>query len=179
MNEEQVVKACLKGDKNAQKQLYEQYARRMMGVCLRYSNGVEDAEDFLQEGFIKVFEKLSSYEYRGSLEGWVRKIIINVVLDRLRQQADLQINDSIDDYIEMASTENPYQHLNAKELLQTIQQLPIGYRTIFNLFAIEGYSHKEISMMLNIAESTSKSQYGRAKEQLQKKIIAERNTVQR
>ena len=174
MNEEQLVKACLQGNNKAQQQFYEQYARKMMGLCLRYAVNTEEAEDFLQEGFIKVFEKLQYFEFRGSMEGWVRKIVLNTILDKLRRNIHFKNSDSIDDHLEMAGNDNPYEHLRAKELVKLIQTLPTGYRTVFNLFAVEGFSHKEISEKLSISESTSKSQYLRAKEQLQKKLISER-----
>ncbi|MEO8148172.1 MAG: sigma-70 family RNA polymerase sigma factor [Bacteroidia bacterium] len=175
MNEEQLVKACLDGNNAAQRQFYEQYARRMMGLCLRYAVNTEEAEDFLQDGFIKVFEKMHSFEFRGSLAGWVRRIVLNTILDRLRRDIHLKDNVSLDNHLEVAGNDNPYQHLGAKELIKLVQSLPTGYRTVFNLFAVEGYSHKEIAQSLNISESTSKSQYLRAKEQLQKKLISERS----
>lgn len=176
MNEEQLVISCLKGEKSSQRQFYDLYARKMMGVCLRYANDVEDAEDFLQEGFIKVFEKLNSFEFKGSLEGWVRKIIINTILDKIRQQGKVGFTEHIDLANSLEDNTSIYHQLNAKELLKIIQELPIGYRTVFNLYAIEGYQHNEISKMLNISESTSKSQYIKAKEQLQKRITAEQQT---
>lgn len=173
MNEEQLVKNCLKGEKLSQRQFYDLYARKMMGVCLRYANDVEDAEDFLQEGFVKVFEKLSTYEFKGSLEGWVRRIIINTILDKLRKQGKENFTEHIDLANSLEETSSVIQQLNAKELLKIIRELPVGYRTVFNLYAIEGYQHNEIAKMLNISESTSKSQLIKAKEQLQKKIIAQ------
>jgi len=175
MNEEQLVKACLDGNNAAQRQLYERYARRMMGLCLRYAVNTEEAEDFLQDSFIKVFEKLHSFEFRGSLEGWVRRIVLNTVLDKLRRNIHFKNTDSLDNHLELALNENPYQNLGAKELIKVVQALPAGYRAVFNLFAIEGYTHKEIAILLNITESTSKSQYVRAKVQLQKKLISERS----
>ncbi len=174
MNEQQLVKACQQGDSKAQRQLYEQFARKMMGVCLRYSINTEEAEDFLQEGFIKVFEKLQHFEFRGSLEGWIRKVILNTILDKIRRNSIFNVTDSIDDHHDVTGNDNPYDSIGVKELLKMIQTLPTGYRTVFNLFVIEGFSHKEISLMLNISESTSKSQFLRAKEQLQKKIKSEK-----
>ena len=167
MNEEQLVKSCLRGEKSSQRHFYELHSRKMMGVCLRYANDVEDAEDFLQEGFIKVFEKLNSFEFKGSLEGWVRKIIINTILDRIRKQGKINFTEHIELANSLEESPSVYQQINVKELLKTIQELPLGYRTVFNLYAIEGYQHNEISKMLNISESTSKSQYSKAKEQLQ------------
>lgn len=173
MIDEKLVKACLKGSKGAQQQFYEKHARTMMGLCLRYAANREEAEDFLQEGFIKVFEKLHLFEFRGSIEGWVRKIVLNTVLDKLRRNIHLKNNDNLDNHYHLEGNENPYQHMDAKELLKLVQSLPPGFRTVFNLFAIEGYSHKEIAAYLGVSESTSKSQYLRAREQLQKKILTE------
>ncbi len=173
MNEEQLVKNCLKGEKSSQRQLYDLYARKMMGVCLRYANDVEDAEDFLQEGFIKVFEKLFTYEFKGSLEGWVRRIIINTILDKIRKQGKANYTENIDLAESLEEGNSVFQQLNTKELLKIIRELPIGYRTVFNLYAIEGYQHNEIAKMLSISESTSKSQFTKAKEQLQKKITTQ------
>jgi RNA polymerase sigma factor (sigma-70 family) len=168
MDEQQLVNNCLSGIKTAQKQFYEMYARKMMGVCLRYSNDFATAEDFLQDGFIKVFENLKQYQNKGSLEGWVKRVIVNSILDELRKRK-VQFDDT-ETIGDVKATDDSESKLEAKQLLQLIQKLPAGYRTVFNLYAIEGYQHKEIASMLNIAESTSKSQYQKAKDQLQKKI---------
>ena len=175
MEMEQLIRGCLNGSRNAQKQFYEYFAPKMMGVCLRYANDIEMAEDFLQEGFIKVFINLKSYRHEGSIEGWVRRIMVNTALETLRKSDVLK--HSVD--IETAYSVNDdfpdaVRQLTTTELLEQIQALPAGFRTVFNLFAIEGYGHKEIAEMLNISEGTSKSQYARAKIWLQKRI-GERN----
>ena len=172
MDEQQLVTNCLKGDKTAQKQFYEMFARKMMGVCLRYSNDLATAEDYLQESFIKVFGKLSQYQFKGSLEGWVKRIVVNVVLDELRKNRILfDRNAEVTDVLQ--TTDDVVSNMEAKQLLQIIQRLPTGYRTVFNLYAIEGYQHNEIANMLQISESTSKSQYQKAKIQIQKTLKAQ------
>ncbi len=164
MTDEQLVEAILRQQAPAQRLLYDKYARKMFGVCLRYAKGKEEAEDLLQEGFIKVFQKLSSYKAEGSLEGWIRRIIINTSLDYIRRQ---KINwTDIEHIHEPGSEPEIMQKMGTLELLSLVQKLPTGFRTIFNLYAVEGFSHREIGVMLNISEGTSKSQYSRARSQL-------------
>lgn len=176
MNEEQLVKNCLKGDAKAQKYLFEFYSRRMMGVCLRYAQDAEEAQDVLQMGFIKVFEKLDMYNHQGSLEGWIRRIIVNTALDNIRKNKKLQNNIEMDkvDYQLENYNENAVEALSAQDLLKVIQEMPIGFRTVFNMYVVEGYSHKEIAKELNITVSTSKSQFSRARAYLQKILIKEK-----
>jgi RNA polymerase sigma-70 factor (ECF subfamily) len=168
MTDEQLLEAILRQDATAQRRLYEKYARKMFGVCLRYARSREEAEDLLQDGFLKVFQKLSSFKNEGSLEGWIRRVIVNTSLDYIRQQK-LQWADP--ETIEEPGTDaGVIEKMNAGELLALIQQLPTGFRTVFNLYAIEGYSHREIGEMLQISEGTSKSQYARARVQLMERI---------
>jgi RNA polymerase sigma factor (sigma-70 family) len=175
INEEQLVKKCLEKDALAQKQLFEYYSKRMMGVCLRYSKDMEEAQDVLQMGFIKVFEKLEMYNQKGSLEGWIRKIIVNTALDNIRKNKKLQNNVDIDkvDYQLDNHDETAVEALSAQDLLKVIQSMPTGFKTVFNMYVIEGYSHKEIAEELNITVSTSKSQFSRARAYLQKVLIEE------
>jgi RNA polymerase sigma factor (sigma-70 family) len=171
MSDEEIIKSCISGETRAQKLLFDKYSRRMMGICLRYAAGREEAEDMLQEGWIKVFRNLSSFRFEGSAEGWIRRIMVNSCLDSLRKTKKMFNQVEIDAVQEMLPAElgkNSPDVLSEKELLKMIHQLSPGYRTVFNLFAIEGYSHKEIADMLSITESTSKSQYSRARVQLQK-----------
>jgi len=180
MDEEQLVKKCLEKDALAQKQLFEFYSRRMMGVCLRYSKDSEEAQDVLQMGFVKVFEKLNMYNFKGSLEGWIRKIIVNTALDNIRKNKKFMNDVEMDkvDYQLHNHNENALDSLSAQDLLKVIQEMPPGFRTVFNMFAIEGYSHKEIAEKLNISVNTSKSQYSRARAHLQK-ILIEENIIYR
>ena len=171
MEIKQLIRGCLDGNRKAQKQFYEHFAPKMMGVCLRYANDVEMAEDFLQEGFIKVFINLKSYRSEGSIEGWVRKVIVNTALEVLRKNDVLKYSVDIETAIQVSVTRpDALSRLTTAELLKHIQALPTGFRTVFNLFAIEGYTHREIAEMLTISEGTSKSQYARAKNWLQKRI---------
>ncbi|MCF8335860.1 MAG: RNA polymerase sigma factor [Bacteroidales bacterium] len=166
-----IVKACLKGDSRAQAQLYEQYGSRLYAVCLRYTNNEDDAKDILQEGFIKIFDKLHQYKNKGSLEGWMRKIIVNTALERTRRENRFVL---VDDETIIENDQYKYDHvleeIGRKELLEMIQELSAQYRMVFNLYAIEGYSHKEISKKLDIQEGTSKSNLSRARELLKSKI---------
>lgn len=175
MNEEQLVNKCLEKDTLAQKQLFEFYSKKMMGVCLRYSKDTDEAQDILQMGFIKVFEKLDMYNHKGSLEGWIRKIIVNTALDNIRKNKKLMNNVEIEkvDYQLHNHNENAIDHLSAQDLLKVIQEMPTGFKTVFNMYVIEGYSHKEIAEELNISVNTSKSQFSRARVYLQKILIKE------
>ena len=180
MDELQLIEGCRKGDRRAQKALYETYSRKMMSVCLRYVSDWETARDLLQDGFVKVFTHIDSYTGNGSFEGWLRKIFVNSALEYLRHADVLRESTELDQTAELTQTDSsPLSDISAAELMQLIQSLPTGFRTIFNLFAIEGYSHKEISEQLNITESTSRSQYTRAKQLLQRKVNALYGEVRR
>ena len=173
MDEQQLIEGCRKGDRRAQKALYETYSRKMMSVCLRYVSDWETARDLLQDGFLKVFTHLDSYSGNGSFEGWLRKIFVNSALEYLRPSDILRESTELDQTAELTQTDcSPLSDISAAELMKLVQSLPAGFRTIFNLFAIEGYSHKEISERLQITESTSRSQYARAKQLLQRKVNA-------
>ncbi|MEO5571307.1 MAG: RNA polymerase sigma factor [Bacteroidia bacterium] len=176
MTDEQLLQGCIKKNLTAQKQLYDRFAKKMLGVCLRYADCTEEAQDILQDGFIKVFEKINTYHATGALEGWIKRIMVNTALDNFRRRVNERNHVQID--INEVAYNTGYndapENISVKELLKVIQQLPAGYRTIFNLYAIEGYSHKEISEMLGIAESTSKSQFARARVHLQKSIQLEK-----
>lgn len=178
MTEENLIKKCASGNTLAQKTFYEKFAGKMMGVCLRYAQDYEEAQDVLQDAFIKVFNKLSVYEKKGSLEGWVRRIVVNTALDSYRKNKKHLQNvtvDSVDYMLEHKSF--IIEELNANDLLEIIKTLPDGYRIVFNLFAIEGYSHKEIAERLGVTESTSKSQFSRAKKML-RDILLKKNIVE-
>ena len=173
MDEVQLIAGCKKRKRESQKALYELYSRKMYGICLRYSSDAEAAQDLLHDGFIKIFDSIDSYSGKGSFEGWLKRIFINKALENIRKdksslfQSDnvQNIPDIVDD-----STEEDTTLISEKELLRIIQELPKGYRTVFNMYAIENLSHKEIAGMLNINEVTSRSQYNRARQILQTKI---------
>lgn len=171
MTDEQIVQGCIANNPLAQKYLYEKFSKKMMGVCLRYCDNTEEAEDVLQNGFVMVFQKIESYKGTGSLEGWIRKVMVNMALTNIRKNKKLKLNIELESVeFMLPSTDQASHNLGAKDLLKIIQTLPHGFRTVFNLYAIEGYSHKEIGDMLGISEGTSKSQYSRAKSYLQKLI---------
>ena len=173
-SDEQLIAGCLKGDKLSQRDLYDRYSRKMFGVCLRYCNNREDAEEVLQEGLLKVFHKLADFKKEGALESWIKRIIINTALDFYRRNKNKQRETEWQDNITISI--EPLTELKTKELLQVIQNLPLGFRTVFNLYAIEGYNHGEIAGMLNISEGTSKSQYSRARQHLMSMIEKENKT---
>jgi RNA polymerase sigma factor (sigma-70 family) len=164
METSQLVKDCLKEKASAQKALYELYAPAMLGVCYRYTKSIADAEDVLQEGFVKTFKNLSQYKSEGELGGWIRRIMVTTAINYLKKNSRYR-NELIytDDVLHPVSSEDPVVRMNAKELAELIRQLPTGYQTIFNLHAVEGYSHVEIGAMLGIHEGTSRSQYARAR----------------
>ncbi|HMM10704.1 MAG TPA: RNA polymerase sigma factor [Bacteroidales bacterium] len=171
MDEQQLIKDCLKGDVKAQKRFYDTFAPRMYGVCLRYANDADTAKDYLQEAFIRVFNHLGQYRFEGSLEGWVRRVVVNTALEKLRKNDVLRNTTEIEVIKGMTSQQaTPVDQISERELLKLIQSLPPGFRTVFNLFAIEGYSHQEIGNMLNISEGTSKSQYARARQWLMMRL---------
>lgn len=172
MTEEAILQGCLKNNPIAQKALYEKYNAKMLSVCYRYGHNREDAEDMLQEGFIKVFAQIHTFQNRGSFEGWVRRIMIHTCINNLKKNK--RFNESVD-LIHATSIqvkeENIPSIIQAKQVIECIRLLPIGYRTVLNLYAIEGFSHREIGEMLDIEESTSRSQYTRAKAMLEDILI--------
>ncbi len=179
MTNEELVKGCLGRDPACQKLLFERFNKKMMGVCLRYAGRSEEADDMLQNGFIKVFEKLDTFKGSGSLEGWIRKIVVNEALTYLRKNKAMQMNVDLDHAkYRIPGNTHVGESMNEKDLLRIIQGLPAGFRTVFNMYAIEGYSHKEIAEQLGISEGTSKSQYSRAKTHLQNIIQAELRPVE-
>ncbi|NSW93953.1 MAG: RNA polymerase sigma factor [Bacteroidales bacterium] len=166
------MKGCLAGNRRDQELLYRRHASKLYAVCLQYSGNDDEARDILQEGFIKIFENLIHYKNEGSFEGWMRKIIVNTALEKYRSKHNLYRVDDIDMIPEPDAdpdTED-YAGLEAVDLLDIIRELPPKYRMVFNLYAIEGYTHKEISQMINISEGTSKSNLSRARQILQKKV---------
>lgn len=171
MDDETLVVECVKGNAKAQRMLFEKFAPKMMAVCLRYSKDVEEAEDILQDGFIKMFSKLPDFKMEGSLEGWVRRIMVNTSLDAIRRNKKHLGDSKLEDVdFRISSQESTMDHLLAEDLMKLVQKLPDGYKVVFNLFAIEGYSHKEIADLLGVTENTSKSQYSRARAYLRAQL---------
>ena len=168
--EAQMVKALRRGDPKAQRQLYDRYAPRMLGVCMRYVGDHMTAEDILVEGFMKVFDKIGQFKSEGSFEGWMRRIMVNESLGYLRQRKRIQEVAILDEAQQVVDTTLADEALETEEMLRMIDTLPTGYRTVFNLYAIEGYAHAEIAEKLGITESTSKSQLHRARAMLQQLV---------
>jgi RNA polymerase sigma-70 factor (ECF subfamily) len=175
MTEEAILKGCLKNDTAAQRELYNRYSPKMLAVCYRFGHNREDAEDMLQEGFIKVFLQIHTFENRGAFEGWIRRIVVHTCINILKKNK--KFNESVDIIhatgVQVREESVPA-IIQAKQVVECIRLLPIGYRTVLNLYAVEGYSHREISNMLDIEESTSRSQYTRAKAMLEDILVRKR-----
>ena len=169
--EEDLITRCRKKDQQAQKEMYDKYASRMLGICTRYIKDTDQAEDVMIIGFTKIFEKIGQFKGNGSFEGWIRRIMVNESLTFIRKNKSMYLE--VD--IEKADTEPDYNklnnHLEAEDLLKLVNELPVGYRTVFNMYAIEGFSHKEIADALGISENTSKSQLSRARALLKKQLV--------
>ena len=164
MEQQKLVRDCLKGKPQAQRQLYEMFAEPMLGVCYRYTRSMRDAEDVMQEGFVKVFHHLGQYKQEGELGAWIRRIMVNTALNFLKRHRKYQEEMYFtEEYLHPVSQEDPAVRIHAKELADLIRQLPQGYQVIFNLHAVEGFSHVEIGEMLGISDGTSRSQYARAR----------------
>lgn len=167
MEEKKLIQACINENKTAQKQLYDLYAPKMYYVCLRYARHDLEAQDMLQDGFIKVFDNLGKFKSNGSFEGWIRRIMVNTSLNHCRKSSFKRENIGIEDYQDTVVSSKAISRLSEKELLALIQMLPDGYRIVFNLYVIEGYSHKEIGDLLEISESTSRSQLAKSRKWMQ------------
>ena len=163
ISEDDLIRQCLKGNRVSQKILYERFASKMFGVCLRYAPDYQAAEDILQEGFIKAFRHLERFRYEGSFEGWLRKIMVNTAIEVHRRKNILYPILDVEQTDVEYYDENALDKLAAEDLMLMIESLSPGYRTVFSLYAIEGFSHKEIAEQLNISEGTSKSQLARAR----------------
>ncbi|RYY99143.1 MAG: sigma-70 family RNA polymerase sigma factor [Chitinophagaceae bacterium] len=153
-----------------QKELYERFSGKMYGVCLRYASASEEAEDILQEGFVKVFNKIGSFRREGSFEGWIRRIIVNTAIEHFRRKTYLQPITEKEEQTVEGSYLSVLDSLAEKDIIGLVQQLSPGYRTVFNMYVVEGYTHKQISELLGISEGTSKSQLSRAKAILQELV---------
>jgi RNA polymerase sigma-70 factor (ECF subfamily) len=178
MTEEAILSGCLQNDAGAQRELYTRYSPKMLSVCYRFAHNREDAEDMLQEGFIKVFSQVHTFQNKGAFEGWIRRIMVHTCINHLKKNK--KFNESVDiiyaNGVQVREESVP-SIVQAKQIVECIRLLPLGYRTVLNLYAIEGYSHKEISGMLDVEESTSRSQYTRAKQMLED-ILIRKNIIQ-
>ena len=175
-SEQQLIDLCIKGDRIAQRAIYDRLASRMFPVCIRYVSDRAVAEDILQDGFITLFSKIDSYKGDGSFEGWARKIFVNTALMYLRKKDALKMSEELENARNLSSDlSTQMQNIGYKELMKLITSLPAGFRTVFNMYVIEGYSHKEIADMMNITETTSRTQLSRARLWLQSKIKEQEN----
>ncbi len=172
MTERELVEGCMREDRKCQQEVFRLYASKMMGVCLRYARHQMEAEDLLQDAFIKVFNNINRFEFKGSFEGWIRRIAVNTALKNYSKKSFSYEQIGVEEQPESSIPPEVYAHLHEEELLKLVAALPDGYRVVFNLYAIEGYSHKEISEMLGCQESTSRSQLVKARKMLQSQILA-------
>lgn len=171
MTENELIKGCIQEDKNCQRELFQRYAGIMFTVCLRYARHRMEAEDLLQDAFIKVFDKIGLFKSEGSFEGWIRRIVINTALKNYQKSSFQKERIGLEDYEESTIEPSIYANLGEEELMAQIAKLPDGYRIVFNLYVIEGYSHKEIAETMGIGESTSRSQLVKARKMLQEQIL--------
>ncbi|MCH7403624.1 RNA polymerase sigma factor [Belliella kenyensis] len=169
-NEYEIIEGCRKGDRKAQRFLYDTYSKKFYTICLRYIKDRDLAEDVLVESFMKIFEKIGQFESKGSFEGWMKRVIVTHALLTLRSSKNLLMEVNLEPDHEYAQSSYELNHLEAEELMELVTSLPTGYRTVFNLYVIEGYSHAEIAELLGISESTSKSQLNRSRNLLKQKI---------
>ncbi len=168
MSLKELIDKCKKGDRKAQEQLYRQYSNILFGICLKYSRNKTEAEDSLHDSFMTIFEKIGQYKSKGSFEGWIKRITINTVLQKYRKEEYLKVvSDNLEEEVEVESV---YTDIGLQTLLKYIQELPNKYRMTFNLYVLDGYSHKEISSMLGTSPGTSKSNLARARMILKEKI---------
>ena len=168
--EDELIKGCLRHEPYAQKLLYDTYSSKMYAICYRYLKDSMEAEDVLVTSFTKVFEKIGQFKHEGSFEGWIRRIVVNEALTCLRRNRSMYLETELDQVDYHPNYNNLNDHLEAEDLLQLVKELPSGYRGVFNMYAIDGYSHKEIAESLGISENTSKSQLSRARMYLQKQL---------
>ncbi|HOO84033.1 MAG TPA: RNA polymerase sigma factor [Prolixibacteraceae bacterium] len=168
---EQLISSCKKGKRDGQSKLYQMFAPKLFGVSLRYSRDQTEAEDTLHEAFVNIFSKIDQYSGKGSFEGWMRRIVVNIALEKYRKRFRVQTVEDVSIYDTRTVNDDVYDHLNAEQLMQLIKELPPRYKMVFNLYAIDGYTHKEIAEIMGIDEGTSKSNLSRARKILQNRIF--------
>jgi RNA polymerase sigma factor (sigma-70 family) len=168
-----ILSGCIKGRAAAQRELYEKYSGLLLGICIRYASSLEEAEDILQEGFVKIFLNIGHFKGEGSLIAWMRRIMINTAITAYHRNLKHRYHDDINEVRETTIEDAAFSEsdFTAEELMKVIQQMPDGYRMVFNLYAIEGYKHREIAEIMGIDENTSKSQYSRARRWLQERLL--------
>ena len=180
ISESDLISGCIEGNRRMQEELYRRFSPRMYAVCLRYAGASEEAQDILQEGFIKIFKKLDTFRSEGSFEGWIRRIFVNTAIEHFRRKKYLQPVTEKEESTLEGNYLSVLDNLAERDILDLVQQLSPGYRTVFNMYVVEGYTHKEIGDLLGISEGTSKSQLSRAKVILQemvKKFLEEKSNT--
>ncbi len=172
MSDQKIIELCAKHDRKAQQGLYDRYSRLLLGVCLRYASDKAEAEDILQESFLKIFNSINEYSGKGSFIGWLRKIAVNTAITHYHKNLKYKYHVEIEEFVstETGVTSFEEDFFTSEELFMVLNELPAGYRMVFNLYAVEGYKHKEIAEILGIDTNTSKSQYSRAKASLREKL---------
>jgi len=172
-SDQQILSGCIKGKPSAQRELFEKYSRLLLGICIRYDGSVEEAEDILQEGFVKIFLNIKRFKGEGSLMAWMRRIMINTAITHYHRVLKHRYHDDVEEIRETSIDNHTWEEsdFTAEELQNVINAMPEGYRMVFNLYAIEGYKHREIAELLEIDENTSKSQYSRARRWLQERLV--------
>jgi len=172
MRDRQIIDGCAKHDRKAQQELFRQYSRFLLGVCLRYATDKAEAEDILQESFLKIYFNIKEYSGTGSFQGWLRKVAVNTAITHYHKNLKYRYHVDIDEYVSEETGVSSFEEdlFTSEELYMVLSELPSGYRMVFNLYAVEGYKHKEIAEMLGIDTNTSKSQYSRAKAALREKL---------
>ena len=169
----EILEGCIKGESSAQKKLFDSYSRLLLGVCMRYATSIEEAEDVMQEGFVKIFLNIKEFKGEGSLVAWMRRIMINTAITHYHKMRKHRYHDDLDEVKETKFEDHQWGEadFSREELYKVIQRMPEGYRMVFNLYAVEGYKHREIAEILEIDENTSKSQYSRARRWLQDRLM--------
>jgi RNA polymerase sigma-70 factor (ECF subfamily) len=172
MSDQEIIKLCARHDRKAQEVLYDRYSRILLGICLRYASDKAEAEDILQDSFLKIFFNIKEYSGTGSFIGWLRKVTVNTAITHYHKNLKYRYHVDIDEYVSVETGVSSFEenYFTSDELYKVLNELPAGYRMVFNLYAIEGYKHKEIAEMLGIDTNTSKSQYSRAKAVLRDKL---------
>jgi RNA polymerase sigma-70 factor, ECF subfamily len=168
-----ILAGCIKGESSAQRKLFDMYSRMLLGVCNRYASSIEEAEDIMQEGFVKIFRNIREFKGDGSLVAWMRRIMINTAITHYHKMLKHRYHDDLDEVKETKFEDHRWEEsdFTREELYNVIQRMPNGYRMVFNLYAVEGYKHREIAEILEIDENTSKSQYSRARKWLQERLM--------
>ncbi len=169
MTEQELVEGCIREDRICQRELWDRYSKKLMSLCLRYCNSQEEAEDALMEAYVKIYDNLKNFRFQSSLETWMRRVSVNLCINKIRARKHIWTSISDDEY-RIGYKDDAFDNLQVQHIMKMVEGLPVGYRTVFNLYAIEGYSHKDISEMLGIDEGTSRSQFAKARKALQIQI---------